>query len=118
MNATDNIQRPKYSIRFPLIKERIKHARRGEKRFRFVPDKSKLSGARSCAAGCISSAILYRGSWMSQSTSDTIRRMNRLGMRAMALWARVFASQIDANDNRLKEVEGERIRLAQTLLIP
>ena len=101
-----------YSIRFPMKKEST--GRRTGKRYRLVVDKTGLFGARSCAASMINSALIDR-----EAAKDDLRmgamnfvRFHRLGMRLDALWARVFAGQIDQHDPRLDAVSAERTAIA------
>lgn len=95
--------RPIYSIRFPLVKEKTGY-RKGP-RYRLMADKSGLWGARACAAGMVSSAILYRDSHISKSPLGL--KLDRLQMRTSALWARVFAGHIEDTDARLLALEAE-----------
>jgi hypothetical protein len=82
--------------------------RRGP-RYRRVVDKSGLDGARFCAASMINSALLYRDA--APHPRPEFNKADRLGMRLMALWARVFAGQIDGNDPRLDATQAERTAL-------
>lgn len=100
-----------YSIRFPLKKERCSYDRR---RWRRVVDKSGLDGARFCAAGMVNGALLYRAEANGAATALR-QKIARLGMRADALWARVFAGQIDQHDARLDAASQERGRLVDQL---
>lgn len=106
-----------YSIRFPFTRERTGY-RRGP-RFRRVVDCSALSGARFCAAKMINCAILYRDAppapFLTASRTALNIRICRLGMRCDALWARVFAGQIDQHDPRIDAAYKERHALAQEL---
>lgn len=123
MNTTDSItsDRPIYSIRFPLVKERTGN-KRGP-RFRLVPDKSGLFGARACAAGMVAAAIHRRDSArkhvqeaarfaeMGDLRKARIERLSaereRNTMRRHALWARVWAGHIEDNDARLQKLSQE-----------
>jgi hypothetical protein len=108
--------RPSYSIRFPLIKERTRFGRRVS--IRLVADKTGLQGARFCAAGMITMALSYRAeaARVIPVQQDIHRRISRLGMRSCALWARVFAGQIDQHDPRIDAAQNERSVLVQQLL--
>lgn len=88
--------RPVYSICFPLVKEKTGY-RKGP-RYRLVPDKTGLHGARACAADMVGVAMLDRDH---RTTSPAHARINRLHMRISALWARVFAGHIESDDARL-----------------
>lgn len=92
------MSRPVYGIRFAMTKERTGN-RRGP-RFRIVPDESGLFGARKLAAGMVRTALGYRDSWKSE-THPMLVKMRRAQMRQMALWARVWAGQIDQDDARI-----------------
>jgi len=101
------------SIRFPLVKEKTGN-RRGP-RFRRVPSKAGLQGAASCACSMLHSAIIHResaqGPGYSVKNADLHRRIERVGMRVAALWARVFAGQVDQHDARLDAAMSEKSRL-------
>jgi len=103
------MSRPVYGIKFPLVKERTKF-RRGP-RFRLVVDKTGLWGARACAAGMVNSAMSYRDSALRQARDGSAaadrHRISRLHMRTMALWARIFAGQIDQADPRVEAASQE-----------
>jgi hypothetical protein len=109
------MNRPPYSIRFPLITERTRVGRKVFKRLKV--DQTGLHGARFCAAGMVSSALLYRDAAPSQfpERAALYLRINRLGMRQSALWARLFAGQIKDNDPRLAAVDAERGELVRLL---
>lgn len=107
MNST----RPVYSIRFPLIKERTRYKNSKGRRYRIVADKTGLSGARSCAAGMINSAMLNRD----HSYGPRFDRSQRHAMRVAALWARVFAGHIEATDSRIEAAHAERNRTVHEL---
>jgi hypothetical protein len=102
-----------FSIRFPLVIERSRVGRRVFRRL--VADKTGLRGAQYCAAGMITCALGHRDTRHSQFPDlvETYRKIARLGMRESALWARVFARQIDQHDPRLDAVAAERRRLVQ-----
>ena len=99
--------KPTISIKFPMRKERT--GRRTGPRFRLVPDKAGLHGAAFCAAGMVGLALSHRERRPYSSASDTPRfhRIERLQMRLAALWARVFAGQIDQHDPRLDAAQGQ-----------
>lgn len=97
-----------FSIRFPLIVERSRSGRRVFRRL--VADKTGLRGAKYCAAGMITCALSHRDTRHSQFPAlvETHRKIARLGMRESALWARVFARQIDQHDPRLAAASAQR----------
>lgn len=109
------MSRPPYSIRFPIIKQRTRVGRRVV--VRLVADQTDLWGARFCAAGMVSSAMLYRDTAPSIFPERRARYLwlNRLQMRQSALWARLFAGQINEADPRLAEVTAEIDALAKQL---
>lgn len=100
------------SIRFPLVKEKTGY-RKGP-RFRRVPDKAGLHGAASCVVSMLHSSIIHRDSaarpWVTLKV-DQYRQIERAGMRLAALWARVFAGQIDQHDPRIDAASAEHSRL-------
>lgn len=100
------------TIRFPLTRERT--GRRTGPRYRRVIDRTGLFGSAACAARSIDMAMRYRDEQQPAHLSDEQRqfrtRIARLGMRVMALWARVFAGQIDQHDPRLDEAINARER--------
>ncbi|MBA4136745.1 MAG: hypothetical protein C0518_05460 [Opitutus sp.] len=96
-----------YSIRFPMTKERTGY-RRGP-RFRRVVDSTGLGGAPFCAARMINSAMLYRDA--APHARAELNKADRLGMRVSALWARVFAGQIENDDPRIEAAQRERHEL-------
>lgn len=101
MNTTpDTAARPHYSISFPIVKERIPWDRR---RFRKTVSQDGLFGARACAARMVSSAMRERDSAMK---GDSWSTMHRHRMRSYALWARVFAGQLDQHDPRIDRAVG------------
>lgn len=110
MNTTAT-NRPPYSIRFPLTKEKTNYRRGHGPRYRLTVDRTGLRGARACIAGMIASALLYRDGIAARTSNTMLQRAERLGMRHAALWARVFAGQIRDDDARLDAVSAERTRL-------
>lgn len=98
------MSRPVYSIRFPMAKERTGY-RRGP-RFRVVPDKTGLFGARKIAATMIGSALIRRDR-ANRETDARLVRYQRASMRMMALWARVWAGQMDQHDARIGAAQAE-----------
>jgi hypothetical protein len=110
------------SIKFPMTKEATGN-RRGP-RFRRVPDKARLSGAASCAAGMVAIAIRKRDlaatipGYRDQARLDLSRQIDRACMRTSALWARVFAGQIDQHDPRLAAAQAHHSALVQTYCTP
>lgn len=103
------------SIRFPMIRERT--GRRTGPRYRRVVDCSGLSGAAFCAAKSINLALMYRSNQqpvcLPPERRQIAERIARLGMRVMALWARVFVGQVDQHDPRLVSAETERVSLVR-----
>ena len=108
------MSRPVYSIRFPLVKEPTR-ARTGP-RFHRVPDKKGLDGALACAAGMVSIAVSYRDGLHLHAGNPESLRVERLGMRTAALWARVFAGHIKSDDPRLVSATTEKRRLVQAMI--
>ena len=110
------------SIRFAMIKEPTGN-RRGP-RFRRVPDKSRLHGAASCAAGMIAIAIRRRDlaltvpEYREPAYRVLDRQINRAVMRTSALWARVFAGQIDQHAPRLDESQNRHTALVREICTP
>lgn len=100
------------TIRFPLTRERT--GRRTGPRYRRVIDAAGLYGSAACAARSINMAMRYRderpASYHTAESRQIAVRIARLGMRVMALWARVFAGQIDQHDSRLDEANNARER--------
>lgn len=101
------MSRPVHSVRFPLVKERTGY-RRGP-RFRRVPDRSGLFGARSLAASMVGSAIIHRDR-AARETDQRLVRWQRATMRLMALWARVWAGHIEQTDPRIDAAANEAHR--------
>jgi hypothetical protein len=102
------MSRPRYSIRFPMKREKT-GARRGP-RFRMVPDDRNLYGARGCVAGMVKTAI-HKRDWAKQETDPELARLNRAQMRSHALWARIFAGHMDADSPLVQEaIEDTRRR--------
>jgi hypothetical protein len=101
-----------YSIKFPMTRERTGY-RRGP-RFRRVVDKTGLDGARFCAASMINSAMLYRDAV--PHLRPEFNQVDRLHMRVSALWARVFAGQIDQHDPRIDAASKQASALVQVAL--
>lgn len=103
------------TIRFPMTRERT--GRRTGPRFRRVVDCAGLNGAKLCAAKMLNLAMMYRdevpASWVPADHRPLQLRIARLGMRVQALWARVFAGQIDQHDPRLDVANDERSRLVR-----
>lgn len=108
------------SIRFPMTRERT--GRRYGPRYRRVVDVTGLIGSAACAARSINMAMRYRDEHQqTQRPLDQLmlaNRIARLGMRVMAIWARVFAGQIDQHDPRLDAANNERTRLVQLYCQP
>jgi|GEM_PF-3617093 len=104
--------RPATSIRFPRVKERTGY-RRGP-RYRLAIDSTGLHGARLCAARMVNSALLHRDA-APRAHRPEFAKVDRLGMRLSALWARVFAGQIDQHDPRLDATQAERHALVLSL---
>ena len=110
------------SIKFPMTKEATGN-RRGP-RFRRVPDKARLSGAASCAAGMVAMAIRKRDlAATTPGCSDRVRldlsrQIDRACMRTSALWARVFAGQIDQHDPRLDAAQARHSALVGAYCTP
>jgi hypothetical protein len=102
-------RKPGYSIRFSFTREKT-GLRRGP-RFHRVVNSAGLDGARFCAAKMLNGAIRYREASARHRENDLVARINRLSMRLDALWARVFAGQIDQHDARLDAVSNERSAL-------
>lgn len=78
-------------------------------------DTDRLTGAAKCIAGMLNCALRDRDE-QPRSTAPAAeralrRRIARLGMRAHALWARVFAGQIEAGDPRIAAALDERHQL-------
>ena len=99
------------TIRFPTTRERT--GRRTGPRYRRVIDRTGLTGSALCAARMLSLAMLYRDeshTHVIQERRAQAVRIARLGMRIQALWARVFARQIDQHDPRLDEASNARER--------
>ena len=97
--------RPVYVIKFPLVK--VRTGSRTGPRFRRVPDKTGLHGARACAAGMVTKALNHRD-WQPYAgvrDAEARRPMERANMRLAALWARVFAGQIDQHDPRINATQ-------------
>jgi hypothetical protein len=103
------------TIRFQMTRERT--GRRTGPRFRRVVDCEGLSGAKLCAAKMLNLALMYRDqalpAWEHPARRRIALRIARLGMRVQALWARVFAGQIDQHDPRLDAANDERSRLVR-----
>lgn len=93
------------SIRFPMTRERT--GRRTGPRYRRVVDRTGLFGAAFCAATSVGMALRER----EHAKDGSHVRIHRLGMRIHALWARVFAGQIDSHDPRLDVAMTERTAL-------
>lgn len=101
-----------YSIRFTLVRQPILPRPKRGPRFETVPDEGGLWGARRCAAASITAAIHRRQVALRDAKSDSraarvmqFARFARLQMRSHALWARVFAGQISAEDPRFAAIE-------------
>ena len=101
------MSRPVYSIRFPMAREKT-GLRRGP-RFRRVPDRAGLFGARSLAASMVGSAMLHRER-AGREADQRLVRWQRATMRLKALWARVWAGQIDQHDPRIDAAANEAHR--------
>lgn len=101
-----------YSIKFPMTRERTGY-RRGP-RFRRVVDKTGLHGARFCAASMINSAMLYRDAMPHRRPE--FNKVERLHMRVSALWARVFAGQLDQNDPRIDAASREASAIVRVVM--
>lgn len=103
------------NIRFSFTRERT--GRRTGPRFRRVVDCSGLHGAALCSAKMVSLAMMYRdqvqATWEQPERRELAVRIARLGMRVQALWARVFAGQIDQHDPRLDAASDERVELVR-----
>lgn len=92
----------KISIRFPLVK--VPTGSRTGPRYHRRPDKTGLHGAAACAANLVTLAMSHRDD-RPLRYDDPVehRRRHRMQMRHAALWARVFAGQIDQHDPRIDE---------------
>ncbi len=106
------------SIRLPLRRVRVPHAKPA--RYWQQIDTDRLTGAAKCIAGMLNCALRDRDE-QPRSTAPAAeralrRRIARLGMRAHALWARVFAGQLDAGDPRIAAALDERHQLINQLL--
>lgn len=95
------------NLRFPMIRERT--GRRTGPRYRRVVDCSGLTGSAACAARSLSMAMRYRDQARAEVTPSAAK-IARMGMRVMALWARVFVQQISQHDARLDEASNARER--------
>jgi hypothetical protein len=112
-------RREQSSLRFPR-----RYVRR---RRQWEVDTAGLHGAAGCAARMVALAESYRRmSERPMGRASAVRhcivRMNRLQMRSCALWARIFARQVEQGDARLGEVEarlnalrGELHRMSEAL---
>ena len=105
------------SIRFPMSRVRVPHAKPA--RYWQQIDTDRLTGAAKCIAGMLNCALRDRDE-QPRSTAPAAeralrRRIARLGMRAHALWARVFAGQLDAGDPRIAAALDERHQLIRQL---
>ena len=102
-----------FSIKFPIVRVRPGYSRRILR----VIDTTGLTGARACAARSLNGAIRYRDerqpSYLSVEEAAMARRIALLGMRADALWARVFAGQIANDDPRIDQAMTERTGLVR-----
>lgn len=108
------------TIKFAMV--RVRTGYRKGPRYRRVVDCTALSGARYCAAKMINGAILYRdqspAKFCDEEGAVLFRRIARLGMRNDALWARVFAGQIDQHDPRIDQVMQARRELVNRFRAP
>lgn len=96
------------SIRFPMTRERT--GRRTGPRYRRVVDRTGIFGAAFCAATSIKLSMSER----EHAKEGRQVQIYRLGMRIHALWARVFAGQIDQQDPRLEAAMAERTALIRS----
>lgn len=106
------------TLRFPLRRVRVPHAR--PVRYWQQIDTTALHGAAKCIAGMLNCSLRARDeqprSLASAGEQAMYRRIDRLGMRAHALWARVLAGQLDAGDPRIGAAMDERHQLITQLL--
>jgi hypothetical protein len=98
--------RPRYSIKFPLVKERIKHAGRRGPRYQLVVDRTGLVGARAAAAGMVAIAMSERREIRTETDPITLR-WRKAKLRIHSMWARVFAGHFDFHDPRYSIADAE-----------
>ena len=106
------------TLRFPLRRVRVPYAR--PVRYWQQIDTDRLTGAEKCIAGMLNCSLRKRDEQPRSITPAAERalrrRIDRLGMRAHALWARVFAGQLAASDPRIAAAMDERHQLINQLL--
>lgn len=106
------------TLRFPLRRVRVPHTM--PRRYWQQIDTAALPAREKCVAGMLNCALRDRDEQprsMTPAAELAIhRRIARLGMRAHALWARVFAGQLDAGDPRIAAALDERHQLITQLM--
>lgn len=87
------------TIRFPLVRERTGWKR--GLRWHRVPAETARTGQERCVRGMLRCAIRSRDMANHPAATPQSRAFDRRQMRNNALWARIFAQHIEAEDSRV-----------------